>query len=55
MQGHLKYRQFSVGCMRLQTRQSNITSQKRMWYQLLGCPDIDRDAVECNVHIQQLD
>lgn len=55
MQGHLKYRQLVVGCMRLQTRQSNVTSRKRMWYQLLSCPEIDRDAVECNVHFQQLD
>lgn len=55
MQGPLKCRQFSIGSVRLQTRQSNVTSQERMWYQLLGCLEVDRDAVECNVHIQQLD
>lgn len=55
IQGPLKCRQFSIGSMRLQTRQSNVTSQERMWYQLLGCPEVDRDAVECDVHIQQLD
>lgn len=47
--------QFSMGSMRLQTRQSSVTSQERMWYQLLGFPGVNRDAVKCNAHIQQLD
>lgn len=28
---------------------------RKMYYQLLGCLEVGRDAVECNVHIQQLD
>lgn len=55
IQGPLKCRQ----CVRLQRRLGNVTSQEGMWYPFLGCLEVDmswgRDAVECNVHIQQLD
>ena len=51
IQGPLKC-SFLLAAWGFRQDKSKTTSQEKMWYQLLGCLQLGRDAVGCNVHIQ---